>query len=125
WYDHVLAPILTQSQTGLDGLTGAGLCGSNPARVPAGQQGRCGLGPRLPLLVISPFAKKNYVDHSVTDQSSIIHFVEDNWKLGGIGSGSVDQSSGSLNGMFNFNDREGGGDDSRLFLNPQTGQKKS
>jgi len=29
---------------------------------------RGGYGPRLPLLVISPYAKANYVDHSVTDQ---------------------------------------------------------
>ena len=26
-------------------------------------QGRCGYGPRLPLIVISPYAKQNYVDH--------------------------------------------------------------
>ena len=42
-----------------------------------GIQGRCGHGPRQPLLVISPFAKSNFVDHSLTDQSSIIHFIEE------------------------------------------------
>ena len=30
--------------------------------------GRCGYGPRLPLLVVSPWARRNFVDHSVTDQ---------------------------------------------------------
>jgi phospholipase C len=56
------------------------------------------------MLVISPYAKRNYVDHVLTDQSSIIHFVEDNW-LGGerIGQGSFDALSGSINGMFDFN----------------------
>jgi phospholipase C len=34
--------------------------------------------PRLPLLVISPFAKRNYVDSTMTDQSSILRFI-DNW----------------------------------------------
>ena len=29
-------------------------------------QGRCGYGPRLPLLVISPWAKKNYIDSTLT-----------------------------------------------------------
>ena len=47
----------------------------------AGEQGRCGYGPRLPLLVVSPWARSNYVDHTLTDQSSIIRFVEDNWQL--------------------------------------------
>jgi phospholipase C len=47
----------------------------------AQQQGRCGYGPRLPLLVISPFARKNHVDRGLTDQSSILRFIEDNWGL--------------------------------------------
>ena len=33
---HVLGPLLQQSQTPLDALTGAGQCGANPARVPTG-----------------------------------------------------------------------------------------
>ena len=70
WYDDVLAPVQTQSQTALDTLTGAGQCGATAARVPASgagqpQQARCGLGPRLPLLVISPFARRNFVDFPV------------------------------------------------------------
>ena len=35
-------------------------------------QGRCGYGTRIPLLVVSPFAKKNYIDHTLTDQSSVL-----------------------------------------------------
>ena len=69
WYDHVLAPITTQSQTALDTLTGAGACGSQLKQVPVNsanqpEQGRCGLGVRMPFLVISPWAKRNFVDNS-------------------------------------------------------------
>src|SRR5262249_2252185 len=67
WYDHVMPPIVSQSNTTQDALTGPGACGS---AAPEALQGRCGYGPRLPLLVISRFAKKNYVDHETTDQSS-------------------------------------------------------
>ncbi len=56
WYDHQMGPIINQSQTPLDALTGTGFCGTNPAKVPDGQQARCGVGPRQPLLVISPYA---------------------------------------------------------------------
>ncbi|MGH3319163.1 MAG: alkaline phosphatase family protein [Streptosporangiaceae bacterium] len=40
-----------------------------------GYQDRCGYGPRLPLLVISPYARANYVNHALTDQTSIIRPV--------------------------------------------------
>ena len=54
-------------------------------------QGRCGYGPRLPLLVISPWAKPNYVSHTVTDQSSILRFIEDTFlNQQRIGQGSYD-----------------------------------
>ena len=61
WYDHVLGPIVTGSETSLDALTGTGACGS-ASLVPtnssgAPEEGRCGVGPRLPFLVISPFAR--------------------------------------------------------------------
>ena len=74
----------------------SGQCGGNPqgtGETPtplAGEQGRCGFGPRLPMLVISPYAKKNAVDHNLSDQASMINFVEYNWGLPGI-PGSVDQ----------------------------------
>jgi phospholipase C len=121
WYDHQMGPITTQSQTPLDALTGTGTCGTNPAKVPSGQQARCGGGPRQPLLVISPFSKRNYVDNTFTDQSSVVRFIEDNW-LGGqrIGNGSVDATAGTLTNMFDW-DASG----RRLFLDPSTGQPTS
>ncbi len=116
WYDHVMGPIISQSNTANDALTDPGACGV--AKTSA-TMGRCGYGPRLPLLVISPYSKKNFVDHSTTDQSSIIHFIEDNWKLGRIGNNSFDALSGPLNTMFDFSDAR----DGKLILNPTTGEK--
>ncbi len=114
WYDHVMGPIINQSSTPDDGLTGPGACGGvNPV-----YQGRCGYGPRLPLLVISPFAKTNYVDHGVTDQSSILRLIEDNWNLGRIGDNSTDAIAGSLLPMFDFSE---GPRAPRLILDPATG----
>jgi phospholipase C len=63
---------------------------------------RCGYGPRLPILIISPYSKTNYVDHLITDQTSVLGFIEDNWNLGRIGNQSFDSIAGSLNNMFNF-----------------------
>jgi phospholipase C len=72
-------------------------------------QGRCGYGPRLPLLVISPWARRNFVDHTVTDQSSILRFIEDNWLGGQRIDGSFDALAGTLNGMFDFRKMSNGG----------------
>jgi phospholipase C len=118
WYDHQMGPILTPSQTPADTLTGPGACG-NPK--PGAIQGQCGLGPRLPLLVISPWAKTNFVDSTTTDQSSIIRFIEDNWGTGRVSSTSADNRAGTLINLFDFS-REGDGD-RKLFLDPSTGQR--
>ncbi|HEY4038626.1 MAG TPA: alkaline phosphatase family protein, partial [Burkholderiaceae bacterium] len=120
WYDHVMGPNVFQSNVADDQLLGAGNCGSPKAGDPAGgtQNGRCGYGPRLPLLVISPWARPNTIDHRVTDQSSAIRFIEDNWKLPRIGNGSADAVAGTLNGMFDFQNGPGA---PRLTLNPATG----
>lgn len=40
-----------------------------------------GDGPRIPLLVISPYARKGAVDHSYADHASILKFIERNWRL--------------------------------------------
>ena len=90
-----------------DALTGPGQCGDGSNALPgshaAHAQGRCGYGPRLPLLVISPYAKQNYVDHALTDQTSVLRFIEDNWLNGErIGGGSFDSIAGSIEGMFDF-----------------------
>jgi phospholipase C len=120
WYDHQMSPIVHQSQTTADTLTGVNQCGS---KVPGdGQQGRCGYGPRQPFMVVSPFAKQNFVDHGLTDQSSIIAFVEDNFGTGRIGGGSSDAYAGTVLNMFDFSDEHGSGEDRVLLLDPTTGQ---
>ncbi len=117
WYDHQMGPIVMQSNDpATDALTGTGSCGT---AAPGAYQDRCGYGPRLPLLVISPYAKQNFVDHAVTDQTSIIRFIEDNWSLGRIGDQSFDALAGSINGMFSFSRGNFG---NRLILNPSTGE---
>ncbi|MBJ7608920.1 MAG: hypothetical protein JF887_05755 [Candidatus Dormibacteraeota bacterium] len=127
WYDHAYSGIHNTSNTSgvanppgpQDFLTGTGLCGDTTAKPPlAVENGRCGYGPRQPLLVISPYAKANYVDHTLTDQSSILKFVEDNWTLGRI-AGSFDAIAGPINSMFDFTN---GGSNPVTFIDPATGE---
>ena len=108
WYDHQMPPVVNTSATASDALTGTALCGGGTtalAGVASGTahaQGRCGYGPRLPLVVISPYAKANFVDHTITDQSSILRFIEDNWLDGQRIQGSFDSIAGSLDNMFEY-----------------------
>jgi phospholipase C len=128
WYDHQMSPIVNQSQTPADVLNGQGKCGSatpglsgiEPSETP-NAQGRCGYGPRLVFLVVSPWAKRNYVSHTIIDQSSVVKFIEDNW-LGGqrLGGGSADAIAGSIDDMFDFSQPTFRPD--VLFLNPSTGE---
>src|SRR3984885_6682661 len=128
WYDHQFGPLVNPSTGPSDALTGPEACGTaatslpglNPSNLHA--LGRCGYGPRQPLLVISPWARQNFVDHTVTDQTSVIHFIEDNW-LGGqrIGTGSFDSIANSISQMFDFTKIRGNG---TLILSPDTGEKQ-
>jgi phospholipase C len=79
------------------------------------------LGPRQPLLVISPWAKQNFVDNTLTDQSSVVRFIEDNF-LGSqrIGQGSADANAGPLTNMFDFSQRTGQAP--ALLLDPSSGE---
>jgi phospholipase C len=125
WYDHALGQIVNQSSTDADVLSGPGACGVGASALPgtnpatAHAQGRCGYGPRLPLLVISPWARRNFVDHTITDQSSVLRFIEDNW-LGGarIGQGSFDGIANPLNAMFAFERPE---NSESFILDPSSG----
>jgi phospholipase C len=125
WYDHQPSPIVNSSTGVADFLDGNGICGDQKHILPGIDPGnehalaRCGHGPRLPILILSPWAKRNFVDHTLTDQTSIIRFIEDNWLNGErIGQGSFDVLAGPLDNMFDFQNRQHA---SRLLLNPQTG----
>ena len=111
-----------------DNITTSGVCGPAPVNAPPGA-GRCGYGQRLPFIVISPWAKSNFIDHTITDQTSSLRFIEINWNLGFIdgttlppgqplGSYSFDQLAGSILNMFDFDDQP---DLKRLILDPLTG----
>jgi phospholipase C len=140
WYDHAFSGVTNPSLSPADNLTNtllsgttSGQCGPNPqTTAPLGaEQGRCGFGPRLPLLVISPFASHDEVDHNVSSQSSVINFVEYNWRLPAI-AGSFDQALATtdreenipfdLAGMFEFDSNM---PNDRLLLDPATGQPAS
>ena len=131
WYDH-LTDIVNGSTTSQDSFTSAGVCSSataSGATALAGvnsttlhAQGRCGYGPRLPLVVISPWANKNAIDSTVTDQSSITRFIEDTFVSGTrIGGGSFDSIAGPLTGMFNFSNGAVIPNPNVVLLNPATG----
>jgi phospholipase C len=109
WYDHAFSPTTHTSFSPSDALNGAGLCGVAGTTEPTGVNGlpvhgRCGPGTRQPFMVISPYAKKNYVSHVFITQASIPQFIEDNWLNGErLGGGSFDATAGSIVDMFNFN----------------------
>ena len=144
WYDHQMPPIVNPSfsptlvNTTLniptDTLNGFAICNNGlqqdgpapatPLKSAFGSPawGRCGYGNRLPFLVISPFAKRNFVDHSLVDQTSILRFIEDNWLSGERiqPGGSMDTIAGKLDHMFDF-DRRDDDQPGKLILNPATG----
>jgi phospholipase C len=114
WYDHQAPPIVNPSTGVADALNGPSRCdhaaeqgGVAPSSPLLGNDGkpalgRCGYGTRLPLLVLSPYARRNYVDHTLTDQTSILRFIEDNWLDGERiqPGGSFDTIAGTIENMF-------------------------
>jgi phospholipase C len=128
WYDHLASPIVNGSRSSEDGYDSPGVCGAGAPQLPGidtgnlHAEGRCGYGPRLPLLVISPWARPNFVAHNVTDQTSILRLIEDTFLHGQrLGQGSFDSLSGSLDPLFDFSagtPRNAG----RWLLDPQSGE---
>jgi phospholipase C len=122
WYDHAAAKVTSPSFDAADQLDGNALCGSGTALPGVGGKpvnGRCGPGTRIPFLVISPWAKTNWVSHTRISQASVVRFIEDNWLHGRrLGGGSFDASAGSIMDMFDF---RSGGHAPVLVLSPRTG----
>jgi phospholipase C len=123
WYDHAYAtPTQASFDPTADQVNGPGKCGTGTQ--PNGLSGkpvngRCGPGTRIPFIVVSPFAKQNYVSHERISQASVVRFIEDNWLDGRrLGAGSLDASAGSIKDMFDFGD---GHRNDELFLDPSTG----
>lgn len=127
WYDHAyVTPTRGSYDNPADQLNGPGRCGTAPA--PTGVSGepvngRCGPGTRLPLIVISPWAKTNFISHVQITQSSITRFIEDNWLHGQrLGQGSFDADAADLTDLFDFNRQPRL---SPVFLSPETGEPVS
>ena len=138
WYDHQMSPVVNPSFNPIvDTLNGPGKCNNSngfqqdepvstkPLNGNAGTPawGRCGYGTRQPLLVVSPFAKRNHVDHTLTDQTSVLRFIEDNWLSGARiqHGGSFDTIAGPLNNMFDFDNHRGKDEPRKLLLDEKTG----
>lgn len=114
WYDHAQAPIAQHSDAPAD----SSVC-SSVAPGPGEYKDRCGPGPRLPLLIVSPWARVNAVDHTQVEQASIIKFIEENWNLAPIGDQSFDARATSLAGLFDFDPAHTRAP--KLWLDPDTG----
>jgi phospholipase C len=131
WYDHAYATPTTASYDATaDQVNGPGKCGTGIQTQPQPNglngkpvNGRCGPGTRVPFIVVSPFAKQNYVSHERISQASVVRFIEDNWLDGRrLGGGSLDAEAGSIKDMFDFGP---GGRAKELFLDPSTGTMTS
>lgn len=123
WYDHAFVKVASPSfDPEADRLDGPGRCGTGtplPGVKGKPVNGRCGPGARVPFLVVSPWAKSNYVDHTQISLSSVVRFIEDNWLHGRrLGGGSFDADAGSIDGMFDFT---GAANNTVLYLDPKTG----
>jgi phospholipase C len=143
WYDHQYPGIQNPSLSPADNLTNtsltvpstgtSGQCGPNPqTSAPlGGEQGRCGFGPRQPFMVISPYARHDYVDHNLSNLASVVNFVEFDWRLRSI-DGSADQIQSTVDqhervpfdlaGLFRFHGERFGDGNAKLFLDPSTGR---
>jgi phospholipase C len=68
--------------------------------VPPPQVDEWGYGFRVPMIVVSPFAKRGWIDHDVMDHTSIVKFIADNWGLPYLT--NREARAGNLTNVFNF-----------------------
>lgn len=85
---------------------------------PPGARRYGGLGFRVPLIAVSPYAKAGYVSHDQYEFGSIIRFVEDNWRLGSLGTTDA-HSADFVNDFFDFTQQP------RKFVPIQSSYSKS
>jgi phospholipase C len=74
--------------------------------VPPQQLDANGLGMRVPLIIVSPYAQHGYVSHVDHEFGSILKFTEETFSLGSLG--TVDQRSNDLSDMFDFSQQPSG-----------------
>jgi phospholipase C len=125
WYDHQAPTIIEGSNataTSSSGTTQLDTEMCTEVAVTVGTAGgRCGYSQRLPMIVISPYTRENYVSSNLTDTSSVVKFIEDNWLRGERIPGSFDASSGSLDGPGGLLDFWTFPHFQPVILNPTTG----
>ena len=121
WYDSATPPVINGSS---DSALDTAYCSSVEMTV-TGENGRCGYGQRLPLLVISPYTRENYVSSNLTDTTSVVKFIEDNWLHGERIPDSFDAVSGSLDAAGGVLDFDAQPHFQPLILNPTTGAVES
>jgi phospholipase C len=117
WYDHVAPKLLNGSD---NSAIDTAMCQATAITVGSGN-GRCGYSQRLPMVVISPYTRDNYVSSNLTDTTSVVKFIENNWLHGERIPGSFDATSGSLDapgGLLDFHVRP---HFQPLILDPTTG----
>jgi phospholipase C len=68
--------------------------------VPPPQVDRFGYGFRVPALLVSPYAKKAFVDSTVLDHTSVLRFIEDNWGVAPLA--ERDANANSIDSAFDF-----------------------
>jgi phospholipase C len=101
WYDHQ-APTITEGSD--DTAIDTSEC-TEVAVTVGTVNGRCGPSQRLPMIVISPWTQENHVSSNLTDTTSVVKFIEDNWLHGERIPGSFDATAGSLDapgGLLDF-----------------------
>jgi phospholipase C len=76
--------------------SGSGKVFYDDARPP--QLDAMGSGFRVPMIVVSPYAKRGYVSHTQYEFGSILKFIEQNWNLGSLG--ATDQRANSIGDVF-------------------------
>ncbi len=61
-----------------------------------------GLGFRVPMIVVSPYAKRHFVSHTEYEFGSLLKFMEENWNLPPLGGYATDRRANSISDMFDF-----------------------
>ena len=74
-----------------------------------------GDGPRVPLIVVSPWARHGAVDHTYNDHVSILKFIEANWHLSPLSSNGEDNLPDPAPGVYRPHDAPAIGDLMTLF----------
>jgi phospholipase C len=121
WYDHVAPQSAGALINGSDNSTiDTAMCEETAITIGT-TNGRCGYSQRLPMIVISPWTRDNYVSSNLTNTTSVVKFIENNWLYRQRIPGSFDATSGSLDapgGLLDFNVRP---HFQPLILDPTTG----